>query len=121
MVSSHTPEHASLFDEGENSRDVCSFEHCVVGHLVSPRDAKDASQAAHMEAVESPLLPAAQGPGFTAVQTGAHHTRLAHLYFCVLCELAVCPDSFCQLGECGSCLFNVSVELCLKGENVRDC
>ena len=59
--------------------------------FVSPRDAKDASQAAHMKAVESPLLPGEPGPGFDAVQKGAHHTNLAHLYFRVLFELAVCP------------------------------
>ena len=61
-----------------------------------------------------------QGPGFAAVQKGAHHTSLVHLYLRVLCELAVCPDSFCQPGECGSCLSNASVELGLKGEVVRD-
>ena len=66
------PSHASLFEEGEHVRDAFSFKHCVVGHLVSPRDAKDASQAAHIK--ESPLLPGAPDPGFAAVQKGAHHT-----------------------------------------------
>ena len=45
-------------------QDVCSF----VCHCVSPRDAKDASQAAYVKYVESPLLPGAQGPGFAVVQ-----------------------------------------------------
>ena len=31
------PSHASLFEEGEHGRDACSFEHCAVCHLVSPR------------------------------------------------------------------------------------
>ena len=70
-----------------------------------------------MKAVESPLLPGAQGPGFAAIQKGAHHTSLVHLYFCVFCELTVCPDFFCcQSGECDSCFSNASVELGLKGE-----
>ena len=46
------PSHS--FAEGERGWDACSFEHCAVCHLVSPRDDKDASQAAHMETVESP-------------------------------------------------------------------
>ena len=45
------PSRASLFEEGEHGRVACSFEQCVVCHFVSPRDAKDASQAAHMKAV----------------------------------------------------------------------
>ena len=102
---------SSQFEEGEHGLDACSFEHCVVYHLDSPRDANDASQAAHMKAVESPLLPGAQGPGFAAAQKGAHHTSLVHLYFRVLCH----P------GDCGSCLSDASVELGLKGEAVRDC
>ena len=40
--------------------------------------------------------------------------------FLVLCMLAACPDSFCRTGECGSCLSNASVKLCLKEEAVRD-
>ena len=74
-----------------------------------------------MKAVESPLLPGAQSPGFAAIYKGAHHTSLVHLYFCVLCELAVCPGSICQPGKCGSCLTNASIELSLKGEAVHDC
>ena len=77
-----------------------------------------------METVESSLLPGAQ-PGSRircrhALQKGAHYTNPVHLYFRVLYELTVCLDSFCQPGECGSCLRpNESVELGLKGE-VRD-
>ena len=112
------PSHASLFEESEHGREACSFEHCVVCHLVSPRDAKDAPQAAHMKDVESPLLLGAQGSGFAAEQKGVHHTSRVCLYFRVLRELAVFRDSFCQTGECGNCLFNASVELGLKGLSV---
>ena len=112
------PSHASLFAEGEHVRDAFSFEHCVVCHLDSPPDAKDASQAAHMKSVESPLLPGAQGPGFAAVQKDAHHIILVHLYLRVLCELAVCSDYFVQPVQCGSYLPNASDELGLKGEAV---
>ena len=95
------PSHASLFVEGEHGQDACSLEHCAVYHVVSPRDDQDVSQVAHITiwqllSVESPLLLGEQGPGFAAVQKGAHHTSLVHLYFRVLCELTVCPDSFCQ-------------------------
>ena len=86
--------HEYLFEEGAHSQYACSFGHCVACHLVSPPDAKDASQTAHLKAVESPLLPGKQSPGFAAVQKGVHHTSLVHLYSRALCELAVCPDSF---------------------------
>ena len=73
-----------------------------------------------METVESPLLPGLQGPGFAAVQKGAHHAGLVHLYFRVLCEHTACPYYACQPEQYGSCLLNASVDLGLKGDVVRD-
>ena len=110
----------SLFEEGEHGRDACSFEHCVVCHLDSPRDAEDASQAAHMKAVESPLLPGAQGLGLL-LQCRRVLTTQA-LYTCIfVCSvnLLFVQTLFVSL-ECGSCLSNASVELGLTRKAVRD-
>ena len=113
MVGMPALESTALFEEGEHGRDACSLEYCAVCRL-SLHEEMTRMRLKH----QSPLLPGAQGPGFAAVQKGTHHTSLVRLYFRVLCEVTVCPDSFGQPGGCGTCRPNASIELGLKGEAV---
>ena len=52
----------SRIEYGVQRCDPCPFQHCVVGYFVSPGDDQDASQAAHVEGVESSFWLRAQSP-----------------------------------------------------------
>ena len=89
--------------------------------MVSPRDAQDAPQAAHMGGAESFLLSGTQGPCFAAVQECTHDARNVHLGLGVLGLFAVCPEALCESGQCSGSFSDAPIEFRLEGEIDRDC
>ena len=77
-------------------------------------------QTMQVKSTESFLLPQVQGPGFAAIQEHAPHACLVELGFCVLCQLAILPDSLCQSVKCCSSLSDVPVKFSFDGETVQD-
>ena len=93
---------------------ACQFQHSNVVDFVPPSDAKDAAQAAKVEAFQAVFLSSVRRPRFTAVQQRAEDAGLVHLQFGVPGQLTVSPHSLAQLGHDGGGFRDAPVDLHFK-------
>ena len=78
--------HAFLSQQSEHARGSCLLQDCIVCNAVLTGDDQNPSDAAHVEGVESALLPKIHFPCFpvTAVEQRAEYAVLVHLHVLVL-------------------------------------
>ena len=62
-----------------NAREVCFGEHLSVWNLILPFDVDEFSEAHGAEVVQLVSMAAIHSPGFTSIQQGWNHYRLADL------------------------------------------
>ena len=70
-----------------------AFEDLTVGHFVTPLNAEDTVEAAHMEAVQFALLFRVHCSRFAAVEESADYAGVVHCHLGWSCQLWVLPDA----------------------------
>ena len=73
-------------------RETSVFKDHSIGHFVTPLNAVDAVEAAHVEAVQFALLFVVCCPGFAAVEESADYAGVVHCHLGWSCQLWVLTD-----------------------------
>ena len=87
------PLQPALSEQREHGGKTSALEDLGIRHLVTPMDADDAAQEAHVEAVQFTLLFGVCCPCLTAVEESADHAGILHCHLCWNCQLWVLPDA----------------------------
>ncbi|XP_072126647.1 uncharacterized protein wdr25 isoform X3 [Mobula birostris] len=90
----------TLLEQGEEAGYLGAGQDLFAGDSANPLDVQDASQAAKVEGIETPLLSGVEAPGLAAVKQCAEDAGPVDCNPGVRRQLSVLPDSLCQPGEC---------------------
>ena len=83
------PSQPALSEQREHGGKTSTLEDLGIGHLVTPMDAEDAAQAAHVEAFQFALLFGVCCPCLAAVDESADDAGIVHCHLCLNCQLCI--------------------------------